>query len=107
MVDSSENFKASGVKVDASCKKAYDDLHNRHLHAFIIFRISDDDTTIIVDKLGEKGAPYSDFVEVREFFIRFESSVFSGNADWLQSSFDQRGINSLDLIYVNTYKGSQ
>ncbi|VDD96764.1 unnamed protein product [Enterobius vermicularis] len=56
-------WQASGVKIDSSCKQAYDDLHNRHLHSFIIFRISDDDTTIIVDKVGPKGAPYSEFVE--------------------------------------------
>lgn len=56
------------MKIDASCKKAYDDLHNKHLHSYIIFRISDDDTTIIVDKIGEKGAPYSDFVEVCPYF---------------------------------------
>ncbi|KAK0408337.1 hypothetical protein QR680_003894 [Steinernema hermaphroditum] len=54
---------ASGVKVDASCKTAYDALHNKHMHSYIIFRISDDDTTIIVEKMGEKGAPYSEFVE--------------------------------------------
>ena len=54
---------ASGVKVDAACKQAYDDLHNKHLHGYIIFRISDDDTTIIVEKKGEKNSPYSEFVE--------------------------------------------
>jgi hypothetical protein len=52
------------VKVDAGCKQAYDDLHNKHLHSFLIFRISDDDTTIIVEKKGEKNAPYTEFVEV-------------------------------------------
>ncbi|VDN04623.1 unnamed protein product [Thelazia callipaeda] len=51
------------VKVDASCKKAYDELHQKHQHSYIIFRISDDDTTIIVDKVGGKNAPYSEFVE--------------------------------------------
>ncbi|KAL3984539.1 Actin-depolymerizing factor 2 isoform c domain protein [Acanthocheilonema viteae] len=56
-------FQASGVKVDASCKKAYDELHQKHQHSYIIFRISDDDTTIIVDKIGNKNAPYSEFVE--------------------------------------------
>ncbi|CAG9534289.1 unnamed protein product [Cercopithifilaria johnstoni] len=54
---------ASGVKVDAGCKKAYDELHQKHQHSYIIFRISDDDTTIIVDKIGNKNAPYSEFVE--------------------------------------------
>jgi|UniRef100_A0AC35FQT2 cofilin len=54
---------ASGVKIDAACKQAYDDLHNKHLHSYLIFRISDDDTTIIVEKKGDKGAPYSEFVD--------------------------------------------
>ncbi len=58
-------YQASGVKVDSSCKKAYDDLHNKHLHSYIIFRISDDDTTIIVEKKGEKASPYAEFIEVR------------------------------------------
>jgi cofilin len=54
---------ASGVKVDAACKQAYDDLHGKHLHSYIIFRISDDNTTIIVEKKGDKNAPYGEFVE--------------------------------------------
>uniref|UniRef100_A0A1I8B691 ADF-H domain-containing protein n=1 Tax=Meloidogyne hapla TaxID=6305 RepID=A0A1I8B691_MELHA len=54
---------ASGVKVDSVCKQAYDDLHNKHLHSYLIFRISDDDTTIIVEKKGEKNAPYAEFVK--------------------------------------------
>uniref|UniRef100_A0AC35U1T1 ADF-H domain-containing protein n=1 Tax=Rhabditophanes sp. KR3021 TaxID=114890 RepID=A0AC35U1T1_9BILA len=54
---------ASGVKVDSFCKNAYDELHNKHLHAYLIFKISDDNTTIVVEKKGDKGAPYAQFVE--------------------------------------------
>jgi len=54
---------ASGVKVDGACKQAYDDLHQKHQHSYLIFRISDDDTTIIIEKKGDKSAPYSEFVE--------------------------------------------
>ncbi|KAI3415565.1 Actin-depolymerizing factor 2, isoform c [Globodera pallida] len=54
---------ASGVKVDGACKQAYDEMHNKHFYSFLIFRISDDDTMIIVEKKGEKNAPYSEFVE--------------------------------------------
>ncbi|KAI6230190.1 Actin-depolymerizing factor 2, isoform c [Aphelenchoides fujianensis] len=53
---------ASGVKVDPGCKQAYDDLHGKHLHSYIIFRISDDLTTIVVEKKGDKKSPYSEFV---------------------------------------------
>ena len=54
---------ASGVKIDASCKNAYDLLHNKHQHSYIIFKIDKGDTCIVVEKVGEKNAPYSDFVE--------------------------------------------
>lgn len=51
------------MKVAPECKTAYDELHNKHLHSYIIFRISSDDTSIVVDKKGDKGAPYTEFVE--------------------------------------------
>jgi len=54
---------ASGVKIDPQCKKDYDDMHQRKMYSYLIFRISDDDTTIIVEKKGQKGAPYSEFAE--------------------------------------------
>jgi len=54
---------ASGVKVDPQCKKDYDDMHQKKLYSFLIFRISEDDTTIIVEKKGKRGTPYGDFVE--------------------------------------------
>jgi len=60
---------SSGVKVDPACKQAYDDLHNKHIFSFIIFRISDDDTTIIVEKKGDKGTPYSDFVQAMKDLV--------------------------------------
>ncbi|EFO87754.1 CRE-UNC-60 protein [Caenorhabditis remanei] len=56
-------FQASGVKVDPSCKNAYDLLHNKHQHSYIIFKIDKNDTAIVVEKVGEKSAPYSEFVE--------------------------------------------
>ncbi|EYC15811.1 hypothetical protein Y032_0035g2971 [Ancylostoma ceylanicum] len=54
---------ASGVKIDPSCKNAYDLLHNKHQHSYIIFKIDKNDTAIVVEKVGDKGAPYSEFVE--------------------------------------------
>ena len=50
--------------MDGGCKNAYDELHSKHLHAYLIFRISEDKTTIIVEKTGAKNAPYSEFVSV-------------------------------------------
>ena len=32
-------IQASGVKVDPSCKNAYDLLHNKHQHSYIIFKV--------------------------------------------------------------------
>ncbi|KJH53623.1 Cofilin/tropomyosin-type actin-binding protein [Dictyocaulus viviparus] len=54
---------ASGVKIDPSCKNAYDMLHNKHQHSYIIFKIDKNDTAIVVEKVGDKGAPYSEFIE--------------------------------------------
>uniref|UniRef100_A0A5S6PZ01 ADF-H domain-containing protein n=1 Tax=Trichuris muris TaxID=70415 RepID=A0A5S6PZ01_TRIMR len=54
-------FKASGVKIDPQCKKDYDDMHSRKMYSYLIFRISDDDTTIIVEKKGQRGASYKEF----------------------------------------------
>ncbi|KRX18607.1 Actin-depolymerizing factor 2, isoform c, partial [Trichinella nelsoni] len=53
--------QASGVKIDPQCKKDYDDMHSRKMYSYLIFRISDDDTTIIVEKKGLKGASYKEF----------------------------------------------
>ncbi|KIH47443.1 Cofilin/tropomyosin-type actin-binding protein, partial [Ancylostoma duodenale] len=58
-----EVIQASGVKIDPSCKNAYDLLHNKHQHSYIIFKIDKNDTAIVVEKVGDKGAPYSEFVE--------------------------------------------
>ncbi|KFD72848.1 hypothetical protein M514_00003 [Trichuris suis] len=52
---------ASGVKIDPQCKKDYDDMHSRKMYSYLIFRISDDDTTIIVEKKGQRGASYKEF----------------------------------------------
>ncbi|KRY87076.1 Actin-depolymerizing factor 2, isoform c, partial [Trichinella pseudospiralis] len=52
---------ASGVKIDPQCKKDYDDMHSRKMYSYLIFRISDDDTTIIVEKKGLRGASYKEF----------------------------------------------
>ena len=54
---------ASGVKVDSSCKTAFDDLFNKHKHSYIIFKIGKNDTAIEVEKIGDKNAPYSEFLE--------------------------------------------
>ncbi len=57
-------FQSSGVKIDPQCKKDYDDLHDRKVYRYLIFRISEDDTTIIVEKKAPNSAQYSEFVEV-------------------------------------------
>uniref|UniRef100_A0A183IWD0 ADF-H domain-containing protein n=1 Tax=Soboliphyme baturini TaxID=241478 RepID=A0A183IWD0_9BILA len=51
--------------IDPQCKKDYDDMHSRKMYSYLIFRISDDDTTVIVEKKGPKGSSYKDFVDVR------------------------------------------
>uniref|UniRef100_A0A915I3K9 ADF-H domain-containing protein n=1 Tax=Romanomermis culicivorax TaxID=13658 RepID=A0A915I3K9_ROMCU len=38
-------------------------MHQKKMYSYLIFRISDDDTTIIVEKKGAKTAPYNEFVD--------------------------------------------
>lgn len=77
----SVKFQASGVRIDPQCKKDYDDMHQRKMYSYLIFRISDDDTTIIVEKKGQKGSPYSEFVEVRFFSLKFLNCRLPGESE--------------------------
>ncbi|KRY01034.1 Actin-depolymerizing factor 2, isoform c, partial [Trichinella pseudospiralis] len=61
LLQRSKQLLASGVKIDPQCKKDYDDMHSRKMYSYLIFRISDDDTTIIVEKKGLRGASYKEF----------------------------------------------
>jgi len=64
---------ASGVRIDPQCKKDYDDMHQKKMYSYLVFRISDDDTTIIVEKKGLKGAPYSEFLDAIRHALGNES----------------------------------
>lgn len=88
---------ASGVKIDPQCKKDYDDMHNRKMYSYLIFRISDDDTTIIVESRGQKGAPYAEFVEKMRDQIADGKECRYGCVD-VEFSVQRQGTDSASHI---------
>jgi len=89
---------ASGVKIDPQCKKDYDDMHQRKMYSYLIFRISDDDTTIIVEKKGKKGSPYGEFVD------ELRTALGSGNKECrygcvdVEFSIQRQGTETMSTV---------
>lgn len=52
---------ASGVSVADVCKTRFEEIKKEKKHRYIVFFIRDD-TQIDVEKIGDRSAPYSDFV---------------------------------------------
>jgi len=50
-------------------------MHQKKLYSYLIFRVSDDDTTIIVETKGKKGSPYTEFVDVHISIIIFTKNT--------------------------------
>ena len=46
--------QASGVKVHEDCKTEFDNMKLKHAYKYVIFRLSDDLKSIIVDSCGDK-----------------------------------------------------
>lgn len=47
--------------MEDACKVKYDEVQKKHMHRFVTFHIKDD-KEIVVDKVGERSATFSDFV---------------------------------------------
>jgi len=54
---------ASGVNIHDNCKTYFVDMKMNKAYQYIIFALSADQKQIIVEKTGEKGAPYEEFLE--------------------------------------------
>jgi len=54
---------SSGVSLDDCCITEFENLKMKHIHGYIIFKLSNDFKTIVVDCIGEKGASYDEFKE--------------------------------------------
>jgi len=50
----------SGVEVDSRCKVIFDEVQLKKKHRYVTFKI--DSGKIVVDKIGEREAKYSDFL---------------------------------------------
>lgn len=53
---------ASGVKVHEDCKTEFDNMKLKHAYKYVIFRLSDDLKSIIVDSCGDKCQTYEQFI---------------------------------------------
>lgn len=54
-------MSVSGVTIEDECVKCFNDMKIRHDKRYIIYRISDDQTKICIEKVGEKNETYEDF----------------------------------------------
>jgi len=52
---------SSGVQCDPSCVSEYEDMKIRSKYQYIIFKITDDKKSIVIEAKGEKGASFEDF----------------------------------------------
>merc|ERR1711967_4165 len=55
------SLMASGVGVDDSCQTVYNELKMSHSKRYVIFKLNDDKSKIVVDCVGEKSETYDDF----------------------------------------------
>eukprot|EP00232_Nephroselmis_pyriformis_P021410 CAMPEP_0182864620 /NCGR_PEP_ID=MMETSP0034_2-20130328/7262_1 /TAXON_ID=156128 /ORGANISM="Nephroselmis pyriformis, Strain CCMP717" /LENGTH=137 /DNA_ID=CAMNT_0024996879 /DNA_START=75 /DNA_END=488 /DNA_ORIENTATION=+ len=53
---------SSGVAVDDACVAEYLKLKTKRTYKYIVYKLSDDLKTIVVEKLGEPGGSYEDMV---------------------------------------------
>ena len=52
----------SGMGVDENCKKVFMELQRKKAHPYIVFKIDERKKQVVVDKIGEKGDTYDEFV---------------------------------------------
>eukprot|EP01118_Nematostelium_gracile_P006310 TRINITY_DN2029_c0_g1_i2.p1 TRINITY_DN2029_c0_g1~~TRINITY_DN2029_c0_g1_i2.p1 ORF type:complete len:190 (+),score=43.21 TRINITY_DN2029_c0_g1_i2:2-571(+) len=74
---------ATGVKVDPEVISAFNDFKMSNKHRYMIFKVSDDSKSIVLEKKGDISATYKDFVAVlpakdcRYGVVNFEYSTES------------------------------
>jgi cofilin len=54
-------MSVSGVTIEDDCVKSFNEMKIRHDKRYIIYRITDDQTKICIDKVGDKSETYEDF----------------------------------------------
>merc|ERR1711935_1178166 len=53
--------QSSGVQCEAACKEEFEKMKIRSEYAFIIFKITDDKKSIVIEEKGAKGADFAEF----------------------------------------------
>lgn len=53
----------SGINITDECVNAFNDLKQKHLYSFVIFKIDKDQKNVVVDCKGEKDATHADFTK--------------------------------------------
>ncbi len=56
-------MSVSGVSIEDDCIKSYNDMKLKHDKRYIIYRITEDQSKIVIEEIGEKGKNYADFKE--------------------------------------------
>jgi len=52
----------TGVQVNSSCTEKFNEFKLRKTYSYLVFKINDALTEIVIEKSGEPNAPYSEFV---------------------------------------------
>lgn len=51
-----------GIQPDQDVLTAYNDLKNKKTYQYLIMKVTDDNKSIVLDKAGEPGSSYDDFL---------------------------------------------
>ena len=54
-------MSVSGVTIEDDCLKSFNDMKLRHDKRYIIYKITEDQTKICIEKIGDKAETYNDF----------------------------------------------
>jgi cofilin len=54
-------MSVSGVTIEDECVRCFNEMKIRHDKRYIIYRITDDQKTICIEKIGDKSQTYEDF----------------------------------------------
>ena len=57
-------FQASGISVHPDVITAYQEIQTGHKHRFVVYKINDEKTDIVVAEKGARDAEYSDFLSL-------------------------------------------
>ena len=54
-------MSVSGVTIEDDCIRSYNDMKLKHDKRYLIYRITEDQSKIVIEEVGEKSSTYADF----------------------------------------------